>query len=286
MAKRFTDSAKWGKPFIRSMKAPYKLLWLYILDECDHAGVWQVDFDVAELKIGEKLKIEIAIQQLSQKIIPFDNGEKWFIPDFVDFQYGVLNPENRAHNSVLQILNKYGLSVNNKPHISPLQERKDKDMDMDMVKANSISNIESISIGRKVLALSEFRLIIKQAIEACTFTDKFTPLAKQHFHSWAQTENKVTALKKIKSDLPEYFQKEINYLSGKYAANQIEYMLEIAQRKSYVSYLEKDLPPAEKPRVEMPKEIYGGFMPTTPIAEEIKETEEEIINKYFGEKRS
>jgi len=61
MAKRFTDTDKWKKPFIRCMKAPYKLLWIYILDECDHAGIWHVDFDVAEIKIGEKLNLEFAL---------------------------------------------------------------------------------------------------------------------------------------------------------------------------------------------------------------------------------
>jgi hypothetical protein len=138
MAKRFTDSTKWNKPFIRAMKAPYKLLWLYILDECDHAGIWQVDFEVAQVKIGEKLNIDIALQQLSGKIYPFDSGEKWFIPDFIDFQYGVLNPENRAHNSVIMLLNKYNLSLDIKPLTSPLQGAMDKDKDksMDKDKAN------------------------------------------------------------------------------------------------------------------------------------------------------
>ena len=136
MAKRFTDSTKWSKPFIRSMKAPYKLLWLYILDECDHAGIWQVDFEVAQVKIGEIINLETALQQLSGKIYPFADGEKWFIPDFIDFQYGVLNPENRAHNSVIQLLNKYNLSLEIKPLTSPLQGAMDidKDKDKDMVK--------------------------------------------------------------------------------------------------------------------------------------------------------
>lgn len=136
MAKRFTDSTKWSKPFIRSMKAPYKLLWLYILDECDHAGIWQVDFEVAQVKIGERLNLETALEQLKGKIYPFADGEKWFIPDFIDFQYGVLNPENRAHNSVIQLLNKYNLLLENKPLTSPLQGAMDidKDKDKDMVK--------------------------------------------------------------------------------------------------------------------------------------------------------
>ena len=72
MAKRFTDTTKWNKPFIRGMKAPYKLLWIYILDECDHAGIWQVDFEVAEIKIGEKLNKETALNFFKDKIIAFD----------------------------------------------------------------------------------------------------------------------------------------------------------------------------------------------------------------------
>lgn len=135
MAKRFTDSEKWSKPFIRSMKAPYKLLWLYILDECNHAGIWQVDMDVARVKIGEKLYLDEAIKSFEGKIYVFDNGEKWFIPDFIEFQYGVLNQENRAHNSVIQILCKYNLidieTGQIKPLISPLQGAMDKDKDMD-----------------------------------------------------------------------------------------------------------------------------------------------------------
>lgn len=130
MAKRFTDTEKWKKPMIRKMKAAYKLLWLYILDECDHAGIWHVDFEVAQIKIGEKLKETEAIKSFGEKIHVFDGGNKWFIPDFLEFQYGELNEKNRAHQSVLKILDKYGLiGFNNKPLISPLQGAMDKDMD-------------------------------------------------------------------------------------------------------------------------------------------------------------
>ena len=133
MAKRLTDSEKWKKPFIRGMKAPYKLLWLYILDECDHAGIWQVDFDVAQIKIGEKLNIEQAKIFFSGKIFEFDGGEKWYIPDFIEFQYGELNESNRAHSSVLRILKQYNL-LDIKPLTSPLQGAKDMDKDKEMDK--------------------------------------------------------------------------------------------------------------------------------------------------------
>lgn len=129
MAKRFTDNQKWSKPFIRSLEAPYKILWLYILDECDHAGVWQIDIEVAKIKTGcTELTIEKAIKVFGDKIVVFDDNEKMFVQDFVDFQYGTLNPNNRAHNSVLTILAKYKLNKKNKGVISPLQGDKDKEM--------------------------------------------------------------------------------------------------------------------------------------------------------------
>lgn len=134
MANRFTDSTKWNKPFIRAMKAPYKLLWLYILDECDHAGIWQVDFTVAQVKIGEKLNQETAVKSFENKIVEIDGGEKWFIRDFIDFQYKDLNPENRVHNSVIKILSKYNLldaALKIKPLTSPLQGAKDMDKEKD-----------------------------------------------------------------------------------------------------------------------------------------------------------
>lgn len=141
MAKRFTDTDKWKKPFIRSMKAPYKLLWLYILDECDHAGLWQVDFEVAQIKIGERLNRETALKFFEGRILEVSDGGKWFVFDFIEFQYGDLNPLNRAHNSVLNLLKKYGIDYKNKPLISPLQGAKDMDMvkDKDMDKDKGLS---------------------------------------------------------------------------------------------------------------------------------------------------
>lgn len=133
MAKRFTDTEKWKKPFIRTLKAPYKLLWLYICDDCDHTGIWQIDIEVAEIRIGEKLDIKKAILYFNDKIIPLDNGTKWFIPSFIEFQYpSGLSDSNKAHTAIIKNLDKYKDEINNfKPLNSPLQG--DKDMVMDKV---------------------------------------------------------------------------------------------------------------------------------------------------------
>jgi len=106
MAKRFTDTDKWKKPFIRGLQGAYKLLWLYILDDCDHAGIWQVDFEVARIRIGEQIDREQAISAFGDRIEIFNNGSKWFLRDFIDFQYGQLNEKNRMHLSVINILDK------------------------------------------------------------------------------------------------------------------------------------------------------------------------------------
>ena len=135
MANIFTDTNKYKKPFIRSLKGPYKVLWDYLYHDCDHAGIWIVDFDIAQIYIGSDLPVnkDEALKLFNSdevRIIEFDNSTKWFIKSFIEFQYGILNEKNRVHNSIIQILSKYNL-LNYKPLISPLQGVKDMDKDKD-----------------------------------------------------------------------------------------------------------------------------------------------------------
>ena len=139
MAKRFTDTEKYKKPFIRSLPGAYKLFWDYLYHECNHAGIWIVDFEIAQIYLGNDLTIDKykaldLFNSDEQRITELSDGKKWFIKPFIQFQYGELNPENRAHNSVIQLLKQEGLYENNKGLIRGLQGRKDKDKDMDTVK--------------------------------------------------------------------------------------------------------------------------------------------------------
>ncbi len=140
MAKRFTDTNKYKKPFIRGLQGAYKLLWDYLYHDCDHAGIWIVDFEIAQIYIGSDMPInkEDALRYFNKdksRIVLFDNNKKWFIPSFVNFQYGILNEENRAHKSVILILKK------NKGLISSLKGYKDKDKDKDKDKEQMIDFI-------------------------------------------------------------------------------------------------------------------------------------------------
>ena len=108
MAKRYTETKKWKKKWFRNSPTKLKLFWQFICDDCDHAGIWEVDYDLASIFIGETVT-EQEIKEhpyFSKNIVEFEPC-KYFIPRFIEFQYGqVLNIKNRVHRSVLQILEK------------------------------------------------------------------------------------------------------------------------------------------------------------------------------------
>lgn len=136
--KRFTDTDKYKKPFIRSLKGPYKLLWDYLYHECDNSGVWIVDFDIAQIYLGMDMPVSKseALEIFNKdevKIIEIHGGKKWFIPSFLTFQYGELSPENRFHKSVLLKLSQNGIDLN-KALTRPLEGAKDMDKDKDKKK--------------------------------------------------------------------------------------------------------------------------------------------------------
>jgi len=188
MAKRFTDTNKYKKPFIRGLQGAYKLLWDYLYHECDHAGIWIVDFEVAQIYIGLDMTVEKseALKQFNKdevKIIEIDNGKKWFIPSFIEFQYGELNEENRAHNSVIKILSKYNLFPINKPLTSPLQGAmdmvKDKDKDMDKEKGEKFNFLKSlIKLGTDKKVADEF-MEVRRRLKAVNTETAFKGIERE-----------------------------------------------------------------------------------------------------------
>lgn len=143
MAKRFTDTDKYKKPFIRGLKGPYKVLWDYIIHDCNHAGIWIVDFDIAQIYVGLDMPINktdalMSFNDGEERIIEINNGEAWFIRSFINEQYGILNADNRVHKSVMDILTLHGICSEGltliKPLTSPLLGAKDKYKEKDLDK--------------------------------------------------------------------------------------------------------------------------------------------------------
>lgn len=158
MAKRFTDTDKWKKPFVRGLQGTYKLLWFYICDDCDHAGIWQVDLEVTRLRVGPDVDLDLAIEYFGKKIVVFDGGAKWFIPSFLDFQYpSGLSLNNKAHGGVIKILEKYDLLHHIiKPLKRTLQGSKvtESDKDKDKEEKGGTGEKEGKAIGIETVSLA------------------------------------------------------------------------------------------------------------------------------------
>jgi hypothetical protein len=153
MAKRFIGTDIWNQDWFLDMPNEYKLFWNYILCECDHAGFFKVNLRMFNAICECKITPEEAIC--------FFNSDKdrirvikptvWYIEDFIFFQYGgQLNPNNRLHNSVLNLLGQLEVNLTSIRGLKdPKEGVKDKDKD------NSITNKEGDNkIYRKFKHLS------------------------------------------------------------------------------------------------------------------------------------
>jgi hypothetical protein len=112
MPKRFTDSEKWSRKWFRELPPKMKLLWLYILDTCEHSGIWEKDFEQASFLIKETITEDDMIEHLSKQYIDISKT-KIFIIDYIPFQYKCeideLDPNNNAHKKAIEAIKKYNL---------------------------------------------------------------------------------------------------------------------------------------------------------------------------------
>jgi len=144
MAKRFTETGKWKKKWIRELGPEMKLFWFYLLDNCDHAGIWEVDIELAAFQIGIELDESEILNTFNRKIVPFKPG-KWFVPKFIVYQYGELNESNRAHLSVIKILTKYKLYKGLTRGLQgPMDMVKELDLDKKKDKGSKKEQLETI----------------------------------------------------------------------------------------------------------------------------------------------
>ena len=163
MAKRFTDSEKWDDPWFSELPNKFKLLWILILDKCDHAGFYKVNLKMAEFCTGEKYELQEVKGILDGRIREI-SPEKWFIPKFIDFQYGELNDESRVHKSVYSILKKEGVF---KGCSHPMDRLKDKDKDKDKDNTTDIGGLLLKNRFLSDLRLTYKMLNVDSEILAC-----------------------------------------------------------------------------------------------------------------------
>jgi len=111
MANRFTETEKWRDNWYMKLKPRHKIFWIYLLDTCDHAGIWEPNIELANFQIGFKYAEKELLEILKERVCEI-NG-KWFIPKFIEFQYKCtvdqLNIQNKAHLGIINALKKHGI---------------------------------------------------------------------------------------------------------------------------------------------------------------------------------
>jgi hypothetical protein len=104
---------KWKDKWFRQLKPSHKLLWLYLLDNCDISGIIESDIDLWKRDVGFRINETEFLQVFSGRLLPIPNTDYIWIPKFIEIQQRCkiedLNPENNAHKGILKSIEKYGL---------------------------------------------------------------------------------------------------------------------------------------------------------------------------------
>lgn len=130
MPKRFTDTNKWKDSWFQDLPSKYKLFWIYLLDECDSAGVWKPNIRLATFQIGEPFEEAELKRVFGERITVTETGY-WFITKFIGFQYGELSDTCKPHVSVINILKNHKIKGYSKGIDTLKDKEKDKEQEQD-----------------------------------------------------------------------------------------------------------------------------------------------------------
>ena len=148
--KRFTNTEKWNDPWFRALSPATKLLWLWLVDHCDNAGVIDPDSALAAFQIGSGIEEKHFIE-LGDRIKTLPNKKLW-IPKFIRFQFGDLMASSQVHCSIIKLIKSHSLDYpipsisDNNGTVKGGDTPKDKDKDKEKVKAKGLASLEEVRI--------------------------------------------------------------------------------------------------------------------------------------------
>lgn len=137
MKQRNSDCDKWRVPEFRKLTLLHKLITIYLEENCDHAGVWLVDKELAEMQIcggvefGQSIDWNAFIRALDGRYVFFDGSKRLYDTTFIERHYPTgLSEGDRFHQHVIKAIAAH----KSKGLPSPLYGLKDKDIDKDLEK--------------------------------------------------------------------------------------------------------------------------------------------------------
>lgn len=106
--KRFTDTLKWQNAWFRSLQTKHKILFIYILDSCDNAGVMHLDFELINFVLKENFSLEEFTQIFSSKVI-FLSHDKIIIKNFIRYQQGSNKNSSTMAKHIEKLIENHGI---------------------------------------------------------------------------------------------------------------------------------------------------------------------------------
>ena len=117
MSKRFIDTGVFDDDWFMDLSKDAKLLWIYFITKCDHAGILKLNEKLCKVQTDIK-DLNAIIKQLGNRLVTVSE-HLYFIPKFIEFQYpGFPNSKVRQQQSAVDILVKYGLFDKDKLTVS------------------------------------------------------------------------------------------------------------------------------------------------------------------------
>lgn len=119
MSKRFIDSGIFDDDWFMDLSKDAKILWIYFITKCDHAGILRLNEKLCKVQTDIK-DLQTVIKQLGNRLVNV-NEHLYFIPKFIEFQYpGFPNSKVRQQQSALEILIKLNLYNDGKLTVNEL----------------------------------------------------------------------------------------------------------------------------------------------------------------------
>lgn len=117
MASRFRATELWEEDWYVDLGGERQHFWDYIVDNCNHAGIWKPNKTGFEMRTGFKVNLDSFFQKVNgdkERIFKLKDGN-WLLTGFVQFQWFNKKKNfdlvltNRMHVSIFNELNKYNV---------------------------------------------------------------------------------------------------------------------------------------------------------------------------------
>lgn len=125
MGKRFISTDIFSDDWFMELTVEQKLTWIYLITNCNHAGLFKINKKLFHFQTGFK-NFDTIIKQLGNRIVTVTE-QLYFIPKFIDFQYPSFpNSAVKQQNSAIELLKKSGLwDENTNSYITVTKESQD-----------------------------------------------------------------------------------------------------------------------------------------------------------------